>query len=144
MMLRFAFACLLALTLSATAQTTTLHIHVLDGTTGKPVAQQRLLIAGGATMDQLEHEPLHFDATTDAAGTAALSLDPATMTLLQLYPDFMKSCGPGLQSFSVATVLSRGYTAANTCSETTFWVDTKPGELTYFIRKPGLHEKMAW
>jgi hypothetical protein len=140
--------CLLALLAIASvavaiAQNTEIKIEALDGKSGKPLANQRLVIFGGESAEAATFHHTAFDVTTDERALADLKFDPAKTRWIQVWTDGMTLCQskPNVRSFSVDTILTTGLSAPNTCGSLVH-VAT-PGHFTVFARPASLREKMS-
>ena len=128
---------------AAIAQITDIKIQAFDGKTGKPLANQRLVIFGGESADAATFHHTAFEVTTDERGLADLSFDPIKTSWIQAWTDGMTLCQerPNAKSFSVATILTTGLSAPNTCGS--FVQGAMPGRFALFARSSTLREKMS-
>jgi hypothetical protein len=128
---------LFALTWSASSQT--LKIQVLDGKSGKPLANQRVLLMGQSGSEGARRIG---DFHTEADGNITVSrIDPEARSL-SVYVEWHHPCAKNQATFSVMSVLSTGLVSENSCNpklERT----ADPGTLILFVRDQTFFEKMA-
>lgn len=132
--------------LSPQHDTVEIHIRLLDGKTGKPVAGKEIFFDRKARL--LSHRE-EKEVLTDADGVASAVI-PATGTLLDpVVVDYVlctkatpvpNGKGKAVQ-IAIAPILSTGFIAANRCGH----VDRSPapGELVLYVRSPNLLERMT-
>ncbi len=120
-----------------------LSIRVLNGSTGKPLAHQRLLLFGGATPDGVGNHQLRMDLTTNAEGVVNFTVETNRFRLFQVWPDFMVRCAPQVETFTTEIILTSGKASSNACNKAVT-APQRPGELTFYARQPTLREKMNW
>ena len=120
-----------------------LTILVLNGVSGKPIDNARLLVFAGTT-DDVRSEQHSFDLHTDATGTAIVPPGQMWAANLLIFVDFMTQCEPhpNLTSLSVPLAMQTGLVGANSCGSVK--VQATPGQLVVFARKPTLRERIAW
>lgn len=125
---------------AATAQD--IRVRLLDGKTGRPIANTRLLIFG--TNSSTDPHEFSFARGTDDHGEAILPADQLHGRFLQVFTDFMTDCvsNPNRSALSVEAIHAKGLVRENTCSKLS--ATAHPHELVVFARKPTLREKMAW
>jgi hypothetical protein len=135
------FAVILAA--SAMAQVKEITIQALDGKTGKPLANQRLLLFAGDTPDTATFHDQNFVLTTDADGKAKLPITSKDTKWIQVWADGLTLCQtkPNSLSFKVETIATLGLSAPNTCSPLS--QAPKSGVFIVFARESTLSEKMA-
>jgi hypothetical protein len=128
---------LLALTWSASSQT--LKIQVLDGKSGRPLANQRVVLMGQSGSEGARRIG---DFHTEADGNITVSpIDPEVRSL-SVYVEWHHLCAKNQATLSVISVLSTGLASENSCNpklERT----TEPGTLILFVRDETFFEKMA-
>jgi hypothetical protein len=124
----------------ATAQD--IHVRALDGKSGKPLVNRRLLVF---MFDHMSATRTSIDLHTDSHGEAVLSGARMKGKFIQVFTDFMTDCvlDPNREQMEVAMIHSNGITRKNTCSANVN-LTANPHELVVFARKPTLREEMAW
>jgi hypothetical protein len=125
------------------AQDIQIKIRAIDGKSGKPLANQRLVIFGGESAEAATFHHTAFDITTDEKGMAELKFSPEKTSWIQVWADGMTLCQskPNLNSFSVKTILNTGLSAPNSCSSLV--QADAPGHFIIYARSSTLSEKMA-
>jgi hypothetical protein len=128
---------------SAMAQVKEITLQALDGKTGKPLANQRLLVFAGDTAEAATFHHQNFVLTTDAAGKAQLPIASMDTKWIQVWADGLTLCQtkPNSLSFKVETISTVGLSAPNTCSP--LLQAPKSGVFIVFARESTLSEKMA-
>jgi len=131
-----------ALHVQAPATQASVVILVLDGKTGEPIPDHRLLIFGGNSRENLHVHQMHFDLTTDKQGKAVLDLSNRDAAFVQVWVDDMTLCQnkPNLQEFDIALIERSGLAAPNTCGKIN--EPAKPGMVTIYARHPTVLEQM--
>jgi hypothetical protein len=131
---------LLAAKLSTSAFGADIKIHVIDGKSGKPVANEHLLVFEGDSVEAVKRHQHHVDLYTDSGGIAALPNDD--MHWLQVWVEWHRSCQsePETAIYSVTTLRQSGLVSSNTCGS--FSQSVRPNELYLFVRRETLIEKM--
>lgn len=117
-----------------------IKIHVIDGKSGKPIANEHLLVFEGDSVEAVKQHQHHVDLHTDSAGIAALPNDD--MHWLQVWVDWHRSCQSESEAaiYSVATIRQSGLVSSNTCGS--FSQSVLPNELYLFVRRETFIEKM--
>jgi hypothetical protein len=128
---------------SAMAQVKEITIQALDGKTGKPLANQRLLVFAGDTAEAATFHHQDFVLTTDTGGRAKLPITSPGTKWIQVWADGLTLCQtkPNSLSFKVETIATLGLSAPNTCSPLA--QAPKSGVFIVFARESTLSEKMA-
>jgi len=110
-----------------------IRIHVLDGRTGKIIADDHLLIF--VTNSSQQPEAVHIDRTTDSAGLAILDEEAASFRYIQVWTDWHILCVkcPNCVEYPISEVLNKGLVSQNLCG--TVKVQPKPGDLYIFARR---------
>jgi hypothetical protein len=145
---KFAYATallvLMALPLCAQAQAKSLTIRLLNGKSGRPMKNERLLIFFGASPDDVRVHKVHLDLHTDANGEASLPLNEPTLVYLQVLVDFRTLCQevPNSRSFSVEDTIERGMQTPNNCGQAA--AAPTPGTFVVYARPATIKEKMDW
>jgi hypothetical protein len=126
---------------AAVAQNRQIIVQVLDGDTGKPIANQHLTIYAGDSPDAVIHRKMNFQAVTNQKGFASLNTPPAAKWL-QVWADWKTLCqdNPKGKSFSIDEILSTGLAAPNTCSSLVQKPD--PGQFVLFARRSTAKEEL--
>jgi hypothetical protein len=131
--------------IAASAQNIT--VHAVNGKTGQPLAEVRLLVfAFNGTSYAGSENSKSFDLHTDRNGVAAIRPDQIEgADHLQIWADFMTRCVNGINStaISLKDILTSGLTDTNTCSKK-IAAKPMPGTLTIYAREATLLEKMDW
>jgi hypothetical protein len=128
---------LFALTLGANSQT--LKIQVLDGKSGKPLVNQRVVLMGQSGSGSARHIG---DFHTEANGNILVSQIDPDVRSFSVYVEWQHLCAKDQATFSVMSVLSTGLVSENSCS-TKLKRATEPGALILFVRHETFFEKMA-
>jgi hypothetical protein len=139
----FLFTLLATISAGGAIAQNAIEIQALEGTSGKPLASQRLVIFGGESEEAATFHHTVFDVTTDERGMAELKFDRAKTSWIQVWVDGMILCQtkPNVRSFSVETILATGLSAPNSCSSL---VQTAaPGHFTVYARPSSFREKMG-
>ena len=127
--------------------TTTIHIRLLNGKTGQPIASKEIFLERNKT-HLMSHAEEH-DIQTDASGLAEATVANTGDVLNPIVIDY-KSCTPRTrrpgeteksERFPVAQILSTGIVAQNTCGKTT--QPPTPGELTLYVRTMNVLERIT-
>jgi hypothetical protein len=144
--LRTLAACVLVLTtLSLSAQdiSKTLTILLVNGKTGKPMKNERLLVFFGSSPPNVRMEKGFLDPHTNANGAATLRLDEPNLAYLQVWADFRTLCqsDPNDRSFSVADIMKSGVQSPNNCGKIV--IPNSPGRLIVYARHSTFREEMA-
>jgi len=139
-------ACVLFLTtLSLSAQDIpkTLTILLVNGKTGKPMKNERLLAFFGSSAHDVRMEKGFLDPHTNADGEATLRLDEPNLAHLQVWADFRTLCqdDPNDRSFSVADIMKNGMQSPNNCGKIV--IANSPGRLIVYARHSTFREEMA-
>ncbi len=122
---------------SASPQITVL---LLNGATGAPLSQARLLFFTGDTAEEVSRHAVNFTAETDQNGVALLAPVQGESAELQVFPEALHPCHPPT-TFNISLILTQGLIAPNTCG--TVLVKPEPGRLILFARRETLREKLA-
>src|SRR4051794_26154786 len=93
-----------------------IKIHVVDGKSGKPVANEHVLAFYGDSAADIRAQTHHQETHTDSAGDAHLS---GMKGFLEVWIDRHRLCEPRVRPFSVDTIQSSGIVALNTCGTAT-------------------------
>jgi hypothetical protein len=139
--------CLLASTAcfasSSFAQRTEVTIRALNGKTGSPFANQRLVIFVGESAEAATFHQRAIDAQTDKNGLVVIPVVSAKTSWIQVWADGLTLCQsePNRKSFSVDMILSSGLSAPNNCGSLA--QATAPGQFTVYARPATFSEKMA-
>ncbi len=121
--------------ITAVAQATQIHIHILNAKNGHPIKNRNLDIVFG----NYGHE-----GTSDANGTIVVTADPkSTISLVtQPYAECRpKSSSPWEIKYSVEDILAKGFSTPNVCGKA--HAVAKPGEIIIFERPRGLLNVLA-
>ncbi|QHN02112.1 hydroxyisourate hydrolase [Granulicella sp. WH15] len=123
------------------AQSKNLSIQILDAKTGKPIANNHVLLFFGTTTDDLRSLGQHAELTTNKDGLAPLPETAKTSTLLQVSVDWHQLCGTDFASRTIEleSIVNQGV-SVNHCTIRTF--QTTPGRLVIAVRPETLMEKM--
>jgi len=126
---------------AATAQDKQIVVQILDGNTGKPLANQHLTVFGGETPDGVLKKKMHFQLVTNKAGLGSITV-PASAKWIQVWADWKTLCqdNPNGKSFSVDEIVSAGLAAPNSCSALV--QNASAGQFVVFARPQTLSEKM--
>ena len=114
-----------------------IKIHVVDGKSGKPVANEHVLVFYGDSAADIRAQTHHQETHTDSAGNARLS---GVKGFLEVWIDRHPLCEPSVRAFSVDAIQSSGIVAPNTCGTATHVA--VPAELYLFVRKETFIEGM--
>lgn len=100
-----------------TAKSINIVVQALDGRNGKPLANQRLLVFTGLSLDAAKSHAEHTSLTTDKEGIGALTIYPAETQWIQVWADGRVLCqpDPNQSGFSVPMIMSTGLAAPNNC-----------------------------
>ena len=117
-----------------------LNILVLNGTTGKPIPDVRLLVFAGSTPEETRLHTHSFDLKTDREGAALVPSGQMWPSTLQVLADHMTTCEPHPKSetLSILLAMRNGLVTPNSCGTSN--VQAKPRQLIVFARKPTLQE----
>jgi hypothetical protein len=135
--LTIAITLLLFVSLAAVAQT--VRVQILEGKSGKPVANQRVVLmseseSGGASQIG--------DFHTQADGMFTVSLTDQKARSLKVYVEWHHPCAKGPAMFSLQKITSVGIVSENSCKAKVGATAT-PGTLILFVRDETFFEKMA-
>lgn len=124
------------------AKTVDIVVQALDGRNGKPLGNQHLLVFTGMSSKAVKSHAEHTSLTTDKDGLGTLTVYPTETQWIQVWADGRVLCqtDPNQTSFSVATIMSKGLTAPNTCSALVR--EPTPGHFIVFARPAYFMEKM--
>lgn len=129
----------------AAAQQRSIVIKVINGKTGKPIANARLVLFGGKSQREamLEKQNLN-DATTGADGAVVYQIDPSVTGWIQVFIDGRTPCfdKPNSQTFSIGKVIRTGESTPNKCGVAT--LQNVAGTFVVYAREATLWEKMQW
>jgi hypothetical protein len=120
-------------------------IKAVNGKTGKPIVNQRLVIWGGKSEQDALHKVQNLDdLTTRADGTAVLKIDSDNTGWIQVWADRLTLCqdNPNSRAFSVEKVMRTGESSPNNCGSAP--LTNIAGTFIVFARQPTLREKLAW
>ena len=117
---------------SALSQTVTLK--AVNGKTGKPLTNQRLVVFAGSNAEDVRFQKHVYDLKTDGAGLASLTVGDPDIKRVQVWVDFQHLCQatPNLRSFDLAEIALTGLSTPNDCGSVTLKIT--PGVLTVFAR----------
>lgn len=126
----------------AFAKSKEIVVQALDGRNGKPLANQHLLVFTGISGDAVKSHAEHTGLTTDKSGLATLTIYPSETQWIQVWADGRVLCqqDPNQNTFSVATITSKGLAAPNTCSALVR--ESTPGQFIIFARPAHFKEKL--
>ena len=132
---------LVGIGVTAMAQDRQIIVWAMDALSGKPLANQHLLVFGGESAEAVKQHKKQYELMTDKDGLATLTLTPETQ-MLQVWVDGHVLCQsePNSKSFSVADILVSGLNTPNTCSLAS--QKAVPGNLVVFARSAHFWEKM--
>lgn len=132
---------LVGIGVAAMAQDRQIIVRAIDARSGKPLANQHLLVFGGESAEDVKQHKKKYELMTEKDGLAILTLTPETQ-LLQVWVDWHVLCQsePNSKSFSVADILAYGLNTPNTCSSAS--QKAVPGHLVVFARSAHFWEKM--
>lgn len=108
------------------------HIRVLDGRNGQPVAKEHVQII----LDNAPKGTRALDLPTDKDGNAVLHFDGKAVSF-EIEADYYIDCRPFQRNaprpfYSVDRVLSFGMATDNNCGK--FRKSPQPGEIVFFVR----------
>ncbi|GAA3769461.1 hypothetical protein [Terriglobus aquaticus] len=127
--------------------TTTIHIRLLNGKTGQPIADKEIFLERNK-QHLMSHAEEH-EIKTDTNGLAEATVADKGEILNPIVVDY-KSCTPRTKSsidtdkaerFSIAQILSTGVVAQNRCGKTT--EPPTPGQLTLYFRTMNVLERIT-
>jgi hypothetical protein len=120
----------------------TLHVQIVDGLNGKPIANQHLLVFGSEDekLALVEH-PRRTEFVTDAEGFVTFSQVASTVRAVVIFVDWHHPCSK-TRTFNLEQVFSEGVVSENSCKRSIKRVAT-PGTLVFFVRDETFLEKMA-
>ena len=127
--------------------TTTIHIRLINGKTGQPIADKNIFLERNKT-HLMSHAEEH-EIKTDAGGRAEATVTRAGDVLNPIVVDY-RSCTPRTrhdndseksERFPIATILATGVVAQNTCGKRT--QTPTPGELVLYFRTMNVFEKIT-
>jgi hypothetical protein len=124
---------------SSVAQSTNFTVLVMDAKSGKPVADNHVLLFGGRTEEDVRFHRIAREAKTNENGLASFDIDPSEARLIQIYVDWHVPCQRD-QIFSLPDILSKGLQSLNKCNTRRFGIE--PGQLTVLVRSMSFVEKM--
>jgi hypothetical protein len=136
------FVVLVGMMTGSLAQNRQIVVQAVDGRSGKPLANQRLLVFGGDSARAVRRQEEQYVVVTDNGGLATLTLTPETQWL-QVWIDWHVLClsePPNSKSFPVADIMATGLNTPNTCSSVS--QKATPGHLVVFARPMHFWEKM--
>jgi hypothetical protein len=116
------------------AEAVNITVQALDGRNAKTLANQHLLVFTGASVDAVKSHAAHTGLTTDKNGLGTLTIYPSETQWIQVWADGRVLCqeDPNQNSFSVATIMSKGLATPNTCS--VLAREPTPGHFIIFVR----------
>lgn len=142
-MSKWALAVLLLLCGSAAAQhdASQMRLQLLNGRTGKPVAQQRVVLMAGDGVPK--HALTHWSvATTDGEGYVSLPEQVPVPQLVVVFAEGFRSCAKdGSNRFAVQKIAAGGLVSDNACKPR-ITLYPQPGTLVYFVRPETWLERM--
>ncbi|MGH9586608.1 MAG: hypothetical protein ACRD3F_06620 [Acidobacteriaceae bacterium] len=108
---------------------TKIQVHVIDGRTGTPISNERILIF--ATNDSKNPKVRLINRSTDTRGIAAIRTD---FRFLQVFVDWHVLCfkDPNQLEYATSEVVRKGVISPDTCGKVK--VNLQPGELYVFAR----------
>ena len=123
-------------------KTLDIMVQVLDGRSGKPLADQHVLVFTGLSSSAVKTHALHTGVTTDKDGIGTLTIYPAETQWLQVFTDGRIPCfaDPNQASFSVSDIISKGLVTPNNCSALVR--EPSPGHFIIFARPAHFMKKM--
>ncbi len=134
---------IISASLSVDAQTTPIHIRVLNGYNGKPIVSQQIFLNTDPRLQSSDSQP----AITDSRGEveAAVPSNGTIRFIVSGHPvcarfkkeEFAKEN----RGISVETILSAGVVRPNNCSR--FTTTGKPGEVIAFVRPLHWWERLS-
>jgi hypothetical protein len=124
----------------ATAQT--LRIQILDGRTGKPIAQEHVNLFRNGTVGADGLNRNGWGYTTDNKGLLTIPTVAPDTKSVAVYVDWHHPCSKVIAWFPVNKVLSDGVVSENTCKPK-LESSPVPGTLIFFVRDETFFEKMA-
>jgi len=132
----------LCLILACPAKSETLRVQILNGRTGKPVANEHvnLFRNGDFAAPSGDHNNPGF--TTDADGVLAVSQIAPETHLFTVAVDWHRPCAKNYLPFSVQEIVSKGVVSENNCKPK-LERSAVPGTLILFVRDETFFEKMA-
>ena len=128
----------------AICQQSSVLIRVINGKTGKPIANERLVFFGGKSPEEAAHKVQKLnDATAGADGVVAYRIDPNATGWIQVFTDGLTPCfaNPNSRSFSVDKIIKTGESTLNDCGKAV--AQNSPGTFVVFAREANLSEKLA-
>ena len=138
----FSFSTALTAQTRAMPKTINILVQALDGRNGKPLAHQHLLVFTGLSSDAVKSHAEHSGLTTDKKGIGTLTIYSAETQWMQVWADGRILCqqDPNQNTFSIATIMSKGLATPNTCSGVV--QEPTPGRLIVYAR-PAHFAEMA-
>lgn len=138
----FMFSYVISAPAGGLEQPLNISVQALDGRNGKPLANQHLLVFTGASVDAVKSHAEHTGLTTDKNGLGTLTIYPSETQWIQVWADGRILCqdNPNQNSFSVATIMSKGLATPNTCGALTR--EPIPGQFIVFARPTHFKEKI--
>ena len=124
------------------AQQNSITIQVIDGKSGNPVSDARVLVFTGDTVTNLRTHKGSKEAHTNQQGLAIIPIDPETTKWIQPWVDWKHQCSenPNEVHIEVEQIKQTGVQGNNACGKATQLAI--PGRLTLFVRNMTLKEKM--
>jgi hypothetical protein len=112
----------------------TITLKAVNGKSGKPLPNQRLLVFAGGDAKEVRLQKHFYDLKTDALGVATLVVDDETIKRIQVWVDFQHLCQsiPNSQSFGLDEIASTGLQTPNDCGSAT--ESRTPGLLVIYAR----------
>jgi hypothetical protein len=139
-LLQPALAVLIAFASAAGAQT--LRVQVLDGKTGKPVANEHINLFANDDLGDTRGNRNGWGYNTDQSGIFVMSDLTPEIKSFTVYVDWHQPCAKVRQWFDPEKVLAAGVLSDNTCKPS-FESKAAPGTLLLFVRPETFFEKMA-
>lgn len=123
-------------------QPVNISVQILDGRNGKPLSNQHLLVFTGASVNAVKSHAEHTGLTTDKDGFGTLTVYLSETQWIQVWADGRILCqdNPNQNSFSVATIMSKGLATPNTCGALVR--EATPGHFIVFARPAHFKEKI--
>lgn len=138
----FLFGTTLSAQNGAMAKAIDIVVQAVDGRSGKPLANQHLLVFTGPSSEAVKSHAEHTGLTTNKEGVGTLTIYPAETQWLQVWADGRILCqqDPNRNTFNVATIMSKGLAAPNTCSAVV--EQPPPGHFIIYARPAHFKEKI--
>jgi hypothetical protein len=127
--------------LHAGAQTAPLRVQILNGKTGRPLANQKIVVMGRDGVPS--HAAHDFGSKmTDGEGYAALPELDSPLTEVQVFVEWHQPCSKtGKHDFSLAKVRVSGVVSENVCRPR-ITMYPQAGTLIFYVREETFIEKM--